>query len=79
MGVSLVLGLIGLYDFELKCLDYAVRLIKVNVIYINVPYYDMKCQCVNLTYMNCNERTYTHAIVIELLLMMIIQELDHMT
>ena len=33
---------------------------------------------VNLTYMNCDERTYTHTILIELLMMMIIKGIDPM-
>ena len=47
IGVCLVLGLIGWYDIELKCLEYVARLIKVYI-YIrmvmttNVPYYDTK-------------------------------------
>ena len=36
-------------------------------------------QCVNLTYMNCDERIYAHTILIELVMMMIIQVVDPMT
>ena len=43
---------------------------------INVHYYDMKREYANLTYMNCNERIYTLAVLIEILMMMIIQELE---
>ena len=33
---------------------------------------------VNLTYMNCDEKTYTHIIVIKILMMMLIQGIDPM-
>ena len=46
---------------------------------INVHYYDMKCLCANLTYMNCNESTYTHTILIKPFMMMIIQGVEPMT
>ena len=43
---------------------------------INVHYYDMKCKCSNLAYINCNERAYTNTILIEILMMMIIEGVD---
>ena len=45
---------------------------------INEPQYVMKCKSVKLTFMNCDERSYTHTNLIELLMMMIIQGVDPM-
>ena len=64
IGVCLVLGLIGCYDVELKCLDYVwfvrcwliCKRYKDGEGFTNVPYYEVICKCANLTYMNCNER-----------------------
>ena len=46
---------------------------------VNVPDYAMKCKCVKLTCMICDERNYAHTILIELVMMTIIQGVDPMS
>ena len=85
IGVWLVLGLIGFYDVELKCLDYDLwgvvlrcTCYKDGEWFTNVPYYKVIYKFANITYMNCNERT----ILMQLLLRFdddVIQGLEPMT
>ena len=65
--------MIGWYDVELKCLDYGLwgvglrcKCYKDGEWFTNVPFYEGICKCGNFTYINCNKKNYTHAIIIDL-------------